>query len=141
MDILPSIVMSPWGTPHLVTRTSASRALDRPRLLEELLNLLAVLAVLDDSLEVRVAANVLFVDKDVWHGALARDSAERVLEVVAVALLVQLVRDILGVEAVEEALGVSAVGAVALAEDDCERGYVLAAVCVDARMTGRGYDV
>lgn len=100
--------------------------LDRSRLLEELLNLLAVLAVLDDSLEIRVAANVLLVDKDVWHGALARDGAERVLEVVAVALLVQLVRDILGVEAVEEALGVSAVGAVALAEDDCN---VLAAVC------------
>lgn len=92
--------------------------LDRSRLLEELLNLLAVLAVLDDGLEIRVAADVLLVDKDVWHGALARDGAERVLEVVAVALLVQLVRDILGVEAVEEALGVSAVGAVALAEDD-----------------------
>lgn len=103
-------------------------SLDGPRRLEELLNLLAVLAVLDNGLEVRVAANVLLVDKDVWHGALARDGAERVLDVVAVALLVQLVRHILGVEAVEEALGVPAVGAVALAEDDWEeRGDVLAA--------------
>jgi hypothetical protein len=142
--------------PGLPLRNNASRhpdlnlvlvvSLDRSRRLEQLLNLLAILAVLDDGLEVRVAANVLLFDEDVWDGALARDLDERLLKVVTVALLVQLVRGILGAVAVEEALGVLAVGAVALAEDDFERECVsdpmyLCMVLGDVRMTGREYDV
>jgi hypothetical protein len=62
---------------------------------------------------------VLLVDKHVWNGALAREVGKRLLEVVAVALLVQLVHGILGAVSIEEALGVFAVGAVSLVEDDC----------------------
>jgi hypothetical protein len=126
--------------------SSPRHRLDRPRCLEQLLNLLAILAVLDDGLEVRVAANVLLVDEDVWDGALARDLDERLLEVVTVALLVQFVRGILGAVAVEEALGVLAVVAVTLAKDDFEKGCIshpmyLRMVLGDVRMTEREYDV
>lgn len=93
--------------------------LERTSSLQKLLDLLAVLALGDNGLEVRVTADVLLVDEDVGHGALAGDLEERVLHLAAVLLLVQLVVRVLCAIAVEDALGVVAVRAVGLAEDDC----------------------
>ena len=95
--------------------------LESASLLEELLDLLAVLAVLDNSLEIGVTANVLLADEDVGNGALTGQLEKGILDIGAVALLVELVGEVLGVETVEDLLGVGAVGAVRLAEDNCVR--------------------
>lgn len=81
--------------------------LDGGGLLEHSLEILAL-----DLLQVRVAANVLLVDEDVGHGALARHLGESLLDVITVVLLVQLDGLVLGVVALEDALRVLAVGAV-----------------------------
>lgn len=92
--------------------------LESTSLLEELLDLLAVLAVLDNSLEIGVTANVLLADEDVGNGALAGQLEKGILDIGAVALLVELVGGVLGIETVEDLLGVGAIGAVRLAEDN-----------------------
>jgi hypothetical protein len=96
-------------------------SLDSARRLEELLHLLPVLSARNDRLEVRVTADVLLVNEDVGHGALPGNLQERLLDVVPIRLLVQLVVRILCAIAIEKTLGVVAVGAVGLAEDDCSR--------------------
>ena len=103
--------------------------LESTSLLEELLDLLAVLAVLDNSLKIGVTANVLLADEDVGDGALTGQLEKGVLDIGAVALLVELVGGVLGVETVKDLLGVGAVGAVGLAEDNCLRCFSLATVC------------
>lgn len=94
-----------------------SKSLESTSILQQLLNLLPVLAVLDDGLEVRVATDVDLANEDVGDGALAGHLVQGVLDVIAVALLVELVGLVLCVQAVEDALRVVAVGAVRLAKD------------------------
>lgn len=64
---------------------------------------------------------MLLANKDVGDGALAGHLEKGILDIGAVALLVELVGGVLGVETVEDLLGVGAVGAVRLAEDNCLR--------------------
>lgn len=97
--------------------------------MEELLNLLPVLAVLDCRLKVRVAADMLLPDKDVGDGALARDLEQRTLNVIAICLLVELVVRVLGAISVEESLGVVTVRAVRLAENDCGETRTFISIC------------
>lgn len=91
---------------------SASLPLESTCLVKQLLNLLAILAALDNFLEIRVAADVDLVDKDVGHGALARQILERVLEIFTIVDLVELDRLVLGVVAVKNSLRVVAIRAV-----------------------------
>jgi len=78
----------------------------------------AEFAVLVQALQVRVAANVLLVDVDVGHGALAVDLLESILEVAAFGDLVELYDLEVGSKTLEGALGSLAVRAVALGEDN-----------------------
>jgi hypothetical protein len=70
------------------------------------------------ALQIRVAANVLLVDVDVGHGALAVELLESILEVAAFGDLIELYDLDGGSKLLEGAFGSLAVRAVALGEDN-----------------------
>lgn len=107
------------------TQVAHSLLFDSAGSFEELLNFLAILSVLDDTLQVRVAANMHLSNVDVGHGTLTIELVQSLLEVGAVFFLIQLVVCVLGAVPIQDALAVVAVWAVGLAEDDC-RGCTLA---------------
>jgi uncharacterized membrane protein (Fun14 family) len=70
------------------------------------------------ALKVRVSTNVLLLDVDVGDGTLARDLLESVLKSGAIRNFVKLEELVIGVQFIQSLLGLLAVGAVRLGEDN-----------------------